>query len=692
MNLIFFAAWVAAGVLLVLPLGMLLRLGRRLAEGGRAGLRGAVAAGVTPAQGEMEASAYPGSLEADEPSPTAAAAPEKDVTQPARRPTQRLASVLSFLLYVGFIAGAIYYIPQILSWALDTPYPMASVSSQSMWPTLKKGDLIFLRGVDKPEDLQIGDIIAFQHEKGITVHRVLEIDGDVITTQGDANSVADEPIRFDQVVGRVLTIGGRLIKMPHVGSIAGLFGPLATHAGQTPEEQRQSTDESTESLAVPGADEPPQEQTNPGPQGVQSDEGAGRVSPGTTELVSVNSVGEQANGFSNWLAISADGRFVAFASEASNLVSGDTNGRGDIFVHDRQTGATERVSMDSAGNQADGGSDAPAISADGRFVAFVSEASNLVSGDSNGQSDVFAHDRQTGATERVSVDGAASQADGSSGEPAISADGRFVAFESTASNLVPGDANGQSDVFVRDRQAGATERVSVDSAGGQADSESSEPAISADGRFVAFASAASNLVSGDTNGKSDVFVHDRQTGIIELVSVDSSGKQADGDSTSPSISSDGRSIGFESMATNLVPRDFNREQDIFVHDRQTAATERVSLSSDGKQVSSPSDVPSISADGRFIAFVSGASNLVPGDADRFYFADVFVHDRQTGTTERVSVNSAGNQGNDYSGLPAISADGRFVAFLSLAGDLAPVAGYGQHVFVRDRGAADVSGQ
>jgi Tol biopolymer transport system component len=174
--------------------------------------------------------------------------------------------------------------------------------------------------------------------------------------------------------------------------------------------------------------------------------------------------------------------------------------------------------------------------------------------------------------------------------------------------------------------------------------------------------------------------------------VDGHGNEGDGSSTWPAISADGRFVAFESMATNLVSRDFNRDQDIFVHDRQTGATERVSVSSDGKQASSPSDVPSISADGRLVAFVSGANNLVPGDTNRFYFADVFVHDRQTGATERVSVNSAGNQGNDYSGLPAISADGRFVAFLSLAGDLAPVAGYGQHVFVRDRGVADVSGQ
>jgi signal peptidase I len=680
MNLIFFAAWVAAGAVLILPLGMLLRLARRLTGRGRARPPGAVPTGTAPALEAAGTSPDAGSLEAEEPGLTAASAGEKAVPQPGRRRTQRLASALSFLLYVAFIAGAVYYVPQILSWVLDTPYPMASVSSQSMWPALNKGDLIFLQGVDKADDLQIGDIIAFQHEKGITVHRVLEIDGDVITTQGDANPVADQPIQFDQVVGRVITIGGRVAKVPYVGSIAGLFAPFATQAGQSPEQEAPSAEGSAGASAPAEFGASTLEQT-PSPQPVNP-------SPGTTEMVSVDSAGNQANGFSTWPAISADGRFVAFASDASNLVPGDSNGQGDIFVHDRQTGATERVSVDSAGGQADGSSSEPVISGDGRFVVFVCDASNLVPGDSNGQGDVFVHDRQTGATERVSVDSAGNQGDGGSGKPAISADGRFVAFESDASNLVPGDSNGQSDVFVHDRQTGATERVSVDSAGSQGDGGSGKPAISADGRFVAFESDAANLVLDDANSRSDVFVRDRQTGATERVSVDGHGTQSDGSSTRPAISADGRFVAFESMATNLVSHDFNRQHDIFVHDRQTGATERVSVSSDGRQVSSPSNVPAISADGRFVAFASGARNLAPGDDNRFYFADVFVHDCQTGATERVSANSAGNQGNDYSGLPAISGDGRFVAFWSLAADLAPVDHYGQHVFVRDRGTPD----
>jgi hypothetical protein len=233
------------------------------------------------------------------------------------------------------------------------------------------------------------------------------------------------------------------------------------------------------------------------------------AAPGVTTRVSVDSAGNEGNGYSVDAAMSSDGRFVAFDSFASNLVPGDTNGTDDIFVHDRQTGATERVSVDSAGGQANDSSGTPATSTDGRFVAFTSSASNLVPGDTNDVSDIFVHDRQTGATERVSVDSAGGQANDRSGASAISGDGRFVAFGSDSSNLVSGDTNGARDVFVHDRQSGATERVSVDSAGIQGKANSRNPAISGDGRYVAFDSDTSTLVAGDTNGARDLFVHDR---------------------------------------------------------------------------------------------------------------------------------------------------------------------------------------
>jgi Tol biopolymer transport system component len=231
---------------------------------------------------------------------------------------------------------------------------------------------------------------------------------------------------------------------------------------------------------------------------------------GQTTRVSVASDGAQGNGDSECPSISADGRYVAFASLASNLVPGDTNGRMDIFVHDRLTGQTTRVSVASDGTEGNGDSGFPSISADGRYVAFASLASNLVPGDTNGTWDVFVHDRLTGQTTRVSVASGGAQGNGDSRFPSISADGRYVAFQSYASNLVPGDTNGVLDVFVHDRLTGQTTRVSVASDGTQGDSYSFGSSISADGRYVAFASYASNLVPGDTNGWADVFVAMRQ--------------------------------------------------------------------------------------------------------------------------------------------------------------------------------------
>jgi hypothetical protein len=208
-------------------------------------------------------------------------------------------------------------------------------------------------------------------------------------------------------------------------------------------------------------------------------------------------------------AISADGQFVAFASYSWNLVTGDTNSLRDVFVHDRSTGITERVSVDSAGVQGNNVSVAPWLSADGQIVAFESYSSNLVAGDSNNHDDIFVHDRSTGITERVSVDTAGVQGDSDCETPCMSADGRFVAFFSWATNLVAGDTNFVGDIFVHDRSSGTTERVSVDSAGAEGNSDSYEQSISGNGEVVAFDSGASNLVSGDTNATYDVFVHER---------------------------------------------------------------------------------------------------------------------------------------------------------------------------------------
>jgi tricorn protease-like protein len=387
-----------------------------------------------------------------------------------------------------------------------------------------------------------------------------------------------------------------------------------------------------------------------------------------TTRVNVSSDGAESDGVSNVPSISADGRFVAFQSYATNLVGGDTNSTFDVFVHDRETGKTKRVSVTSGGAQGNSNSYAPSISANGRFVAFQSYATNMVGGDTNGRADVFVHDRETGRTKRVSVSSAGTQGNEESYSPSISANGRFVAFQAYATNLVGGDTNGSADFFVHDRETGRTKRVSVSSAGNEGNEESGHPSISANGRFVAFQSGASDLVGSDMNDVYDVFVHDRETGRTKRVSVSSAGTEGNGGSYWPSISADGRFVTVYSDASDLVVGDTNGFADVFVNDRETGKTKRVSVSSTGTEGNEGSYDPWISADGRFVAFSADAWNLVADDTDKGA-SDVFVHDRETGRTRRVSVISDGTGGNGGSFRPVISAGGRFVAFESSATDL-----------------------
>ena len=401
------------------------------------------------------------------------------------------------------------------------------------------------------------------------------------------------------------------------------------------------------------------------------------TSAATNERASVSSAEVEADGgSSDGAAISADGRFVAFQSSATNLVTGDTNGLGDVFVRDRSLGTTERVSVDTAEVQATGGSSFDAvISADGRFVAFGSTASNLVTGDTNGLTDIFVRDRSLGTTERVSVDSAEVQGTGgASTKPTISADGHFVAFQSQATNLVTPDANGvAADIIVRNRLSGTTERVNVSSAEVQPTSGASRaPAISADGRFVAFEADPSTLVSGDTNARPDIFVRDRTFGTTERVNLNSAEEEATGGSLpteGAAINADGRFVAFRSEATNLVSDDTNGLDDIFVRDRLLGNTERANLDSFGAQTNSFSRPAALSSDGRFVTFGSAASNLVAGDTNAT--EDVFVRDRVAGYTVRASLASDGTEalGGD-SGAPSITNTG-LVAFDSAAINLVP---------------------
>ena len=366
----------------------------------------------------------------------------------------------------------------------------------------------------------------------------------------------------------------------------------------------------------------------------------------TITRVSVDSAGNQAIGDSEIPSISADGRFVAFLSNATNLVPGDTNNSQDIFVRDLLTNIITRVSVNSAGNQGNALSLLPSLSGNGRFVAFASNASNLVPGDTNGRADIFVRDLLTNTTTRVSVDSAGIQGNGISEFPSISADGRFVAFTSNASNLVPGDTNNSNDTFVRDLLTNTTTRVSVDSAGIQGNDSSRIPSISADGRFVTFASDATNLVPGDTNGRADIFVRDLLTNTTTCVSVDSAGNPGNDSSLYSSISADGRFVVFESDAFNLVRGDTNNSTDIFVRNLSTNTTTRVSVSGAGNQGNGESYSPSISANGQKVAFSSKASNLVPGDTNNG--SDLFIVDltNTPGVINTSSNNINGTNGND----------------------------------------------
>ena len=404
----------------------------------------------------------------------------------------------------------------------------------------------------------------------------------------------------------------------------------------------------------------------------------GHASPDETTRVSVSSSGEEGNGGSEPFfspsqpSISADGRFVVFYSSASNLVPGDTNGFDDLFLHDRQTGITSRVTDSSIAQNLEFGSSHSSISADGRFAAY--SFGPVFSYGSVKQ--IFIYDRQAGSTSQLHVDGSGGVTDVLL-HPAMSADGRYVAYDAVI-RLEPGDPFvNASRIFVHDRQAGSTTLVS-----GNSLDFSQNPSISADGRYVAFHSNKRNLVAGDTNSTYDVFVYDQQTGGTSRVSLSSSGEEGALPSFSASITADGRYVAFASSAPNLVPGDTNDATDVFVHDRQTGSTTRVSVSSGGDEGSGTN--PSISADGRFVMFESGATNLIAGDTNDS--VDVFVHDRQTGTTSRVSVASSGEEGDDRSEDAASSADGRYVVFDSDAANL--VAGDTNNfddVFVHERG-------
>ena len=425
---------------------------------------------------------------------------------------------------------------------------------------------------------------------------------------------------------------------------------------------------------------------------------------GQTRRVSVATGGAETGGGGD-AKISPDGRFVVFDSSAADLVSGDLNLAQDVFVHDRVTGQTTRVSVATGGGEADGASDEASISRGGRYVAFESQATNLVGADANLATDIFVHDWLTGATIRVSVATGGGEANGGSRDGRISADGRFVAFRSGANNLVAGDGNGVDDIFVRDRDVDAdgifdepgqtsTVRVSVSTAGAEAGARSREVMMSATGRFVAFESTATNLASPAPNGAAarNIYLRDRDAdsdGVFDesgpgevstvQVNVTSGGSPGDGEANGVAISADGRYLSFESAAANLFPGDVVGS-DIVVHDRVTGQNAKVNKASDGTPGAGGSLAESwLSGDGRFVVFSSSEPNLVAGDLNLAF--DVFLHDSgdvdaddlfdepgQVSTT-RVSVSTGGVEGDSDSDEPTIAEDGSVVVFESRAGNL-----------------------
>jgi len=346
---------------------------------------------------------------------------------------------------------------------------------------------------------------------------------------------------------------------------------------------------------------------------------------GTLVVVSRATTGKVGSRTSQKSCVSAGGLFVHFESDATDLITGDTNAASDIYRRDVAASVTTRVSVSSAGAQGNGGSANASASADGAFVVFDSLASNLVTGDANGAADVFLRDVAAGTTVRISVKSDGGEANGRSLDPSVSADGNLVVFKTYATNLATNDNNGFADIYLRDRAAGTTRRLSLSTTGGNPTNDCFDPVISADGRFVAFSSYSDNLVVGDNNGIHDVFVVDVATGVIERASLNTDGYESGGQSGGASLSDDGRFVGFTSWGPNLAEGDWNNQPDFFVRDRQMAMTSWLSIGDVIKTGKWDHEAGAVCGDGSRAVFNS-ANPLVATDLDAAH-QDVFVRVR-----------------------------------------------------------------
>ncbi len=376
--------------------------------------------------------------------------------------------------------------------------------------------------------------------------------------------------------------------------------------------------------------------------------------------------GVEGNRTSSAPSVNFDGRWVSFASDASNLAPGDGNGVADVFLRDQQTGAIELVSRTVGGVSADLGGDEPSVSDDGSRIAFRSAATNLAGPVGTALTHIYVRDRTTGTTTRISVASDGTSANGMSDAPRISGNGRYVTFTSAASNLVTADGNDHWDVFVHDLVTGTTEAVSALANGTTAAGDSTAPAISADGDVIAFASTAANLVGGDTNSGSDVFRRDRTAATTTRVSVSTGGVQVGPGSAAPAISADGRLIAFTSSASNVIANDTNFATDVFVRNLNTLTTSMVSVDGGDVQGEGSSHHPTVSADGRYVAFVTPAQ-LVADDEN--HVEDIYVRDRLRAKTRRISTTTLQGEVHAPSRTPALSGDGASIAYASSASDL-----------------------
>jgi Tol biopolymer transport system component len=412
----------------------------------------------------------------------------------------------------------------------------------------------------------------------------------------------------------------------------------------------------------------------------------------TVELVSVAADGTPADGPCSAPSLSADGNLVVFESLADNLVPGDTNGKRDIFLRDRVAQTTRRISVDSSGAEANGDSFNPEVSGDGRFVVFRSFASNLTSWGAGGHSHIFVHELATGVTTHESRS-ATAIGDGDSVEPHLSADGRFVVFASLAKNLVTGDTNNYSDVFLRDRIADSIVRVSVEPNGKQGVYASIYPSISGNGSHVAFATPLAYGDPNDTVDHMDVVIRDLATGTYTSVSVATYGTYGNDDSIKPVVSNDGTRVLFLSKASNFIPGDTAyRSEDAFVRDLVAGTTSAVNVDSDGRFFDEQSNAhlwhATLSSDGRCAAFDT-ILPILPDDA--WDGIDVYLRDLETPLTTRQSLAFDLSPGDGDSTEGALDFDGSSVAFASLATNLVPGGTDGQKlIFVRDRPMADAT--